>query len=70
MDLDNTLWDGIIGEDGINGIVLGNDSGIGEMYGEIQKYIKLQKQIGVILAINSKNDMSNVNMAFHIQICK
>lgn len=64
MDLDNTLWDGIIGEDGINGIVLGNDSGIGEMYGEIQKYIKLQKQIGVILAINSKNDMSNVNMAF------
>ncbi|MCI8597618.1 MAG: HAD-IIIC family phosphatase [Lachnospiraceae bacterium] len=64
VDLDNTLWGGVISEDGLNGIELGQDSAAGEMYGEIQKYIKRQKEIGVILAINSKNDMSNVELAF------
>ena len=64
VDLDNTLWGGIISEDGINGIELGKESAIGEMYGEIQDYLKKQKEIGGILAINSKNDISSVQLAF------
>ena len=64
MDLDNTLWGGIISEDGFNEIEVGNDSAVGEMYSEIQRYIKQQKNLGVVLAINSKNDLSDVELAF------
>ncbi len=64
VDLDNTLWSGVVGEEGIKGIELGEESAIGEMYGEIQRYIKKQKEIGVLLAINSKNELSNVELAF------
>lgn len=64
IDLDNTLWSGVISEDGLSGIEMGNDSNIGEAYFEIQKYVKEQKQLGVILAINSKNDLEDVKAAF------
>lgn len=64
VDLDNTLWGGVISEDGINGIELGEDSAVGEMYGEIQEFIKAQKETGTILVVNSKNDVSNVELAF------
>lgn len=64
VDLDNTLWGGIISEDGFNEIEVGNDSAVGEMYSEIQRYIKQQKNLGVVLAINSKNDLSDVELAF------
>lgn len=64
VDLDNTLWGGIISEEGIAGIELGEESAVGEVYGEIQRYIKRQKEIGVILAVNSKNEISDVELAF------
>jgi len=58
LDLDNTLWGGIIGEDGINGVKLGGDYP-GNIYLEFQKRIlDLWKQ-GVILAINSKNNQED-----------
>lgn len=59
LDLDNTLWGGIIGEDGINGIRLGPDS-IGKSFLEFQKYILALHKRGVILAINSRNNLEDV----------
>lgn len=56
LDLDNTLWGGVIGDDGINGIKIGPESPTGEAYRDFQKYIKKIKQRGIVLAISSKND--------------
>ena len=54
LDLDNTLWGGIIGDDGLQNIQLGN-LGIGKAFTEFQHWIKKLKERGVILAVCSKN---------------
>ncbi|MBF0205450.1 MAG: HAD family hydrolase [Oligoflexia bacterium] len=59
LDLDNTLWGGVIGDDGIEGILLGNGNPIGEAFQLFQKYIKRLKERGVILAICSKNEIQS-----------
>ncbi len=59
LDCDNTLWGGIIGEDGIDGIALGSDWP-GREYVNFQKAILELYQHGVILAINSKNNEQDV----------
>lgn len=56
LDLDNTLWGGVIGDDGINGIKIGTETAMGEAYTEFQKYIKNIKNLGITLAISSKNE--------------
>jgi len=56
LDLDNTLWGGVIGEDGIEGIELGNMSARGESFQAFQKYLLTLSQRGVLLAVCSKND--------------
>jgi len=63
-DLDNTLWGGIIGDDGINGIDLGGHNPAGEAYKDFQKFLKNQKNKGIILAISSKNEIKHVKKAF------
>jgi len=55
LDLDNTLWGGVIGDDGLNGLRLGPGSGDGESYSAFQRYVKSLSERGVILAIASKN---------------
>lgn len=59
LDLDNTLWGGVIGEDGIEGIQL-SQSLIGAAYRDAQKRIKDLKNLGIILAIVSKNNEEDV----------
>ncbi|MGA1823453.1 MAG: HAD-IIIC family phosphatase [bacterium] len=59
LDLDNTLWGGIIGEDGIEGIKLG-PTPEGRPFMEFQKYILSYFNRGIILAINSKNNLDSV----------
>lgn len=59
LDLDNTLWGGIIGEDGVDNIKLGPEEAGGQVYLEFQRYIKAHKQLGVLLCIDSKNDYEN-----------
>lgn len=59
LDLDNTLWGGTIGDDGVENIVLGPEESEGRAYLEFQKYLKEHLQLGVILTVNSKNDMKN-----------
>ncbi len=59
LDCDNTLWGGIIGEDGIDGIALGPDSP-GREFVDFQRAILELYNQGVILAINSKNNFDDV----------
>ncbi|MCF0130838.1 MAG: HAD-IIIC family phosphatase [Pseudobutyrivibrio sp.] len=59
LDLDNTLWGGVVGDDGVEGIVLGPEESEGQAYSEFQRYIKAHQQLGIILNINSKNDYEN-----------
>lgn len=59
LDLDNTIWGGIIGDDGADNIKIGPETPSGQVYSEFQQYIKAQKQLGVLLNINSKNDEDN-----------
>jgi FkbH-like protein len=56
LDLDNSLWGGIVGEDGLGGIKLGPPSAKGERYQEFQQYLKRLKNRGVLLAVVSKNN--------------
>ncbi len=55
LDLDNTLWGGVIGDDGVEGIKLGAASPAGEAFEDWQRYIKALGDRGVILAVCSKN---------------
>jgi FkbH-like protein len=64
LDLDNTLWGGVIGDDGLEGIVLGEGSAAGESYLALQHYAKQLKERGVILAVCSKNDGGIAEAAF------
>jgi len=64
LDLDNTLWGGVIGDDGIEGIVLGQGSALGEAFCDFQRYAKDLAKRGVILAVCSKNDEKNALLPF------
>ena len=56
LDLDNTLWGGIVGDDGAENIEIGQETASAQAYSEFQQYIKLHKELGVALTVNSKND--------------
>ena len=58
LDLDNTLWGGIVGEDGFEGIKLGDDP-VGRSYVEFQHNLLALNQRGILLAINSKNNFDD-----------
>lgn len=62
-DLDNTLWGGVLGEDGPDGIATGNTFP-GNCYFEFQKYLKQLASRGILLAIVSKNNDEDVRDAF------
>lgn len=56
LDLDNTLWGGVIGDDGMEGIKIGHETPAAEAYTVFQEYVLKLKQRGIILAVCSKND--------------
>ncbi len=56
LDLDHTLWKGVIGDDGVEGIELGIETPEGMMYEEFQEYLKCVKDRGILLNICSKNE--------------
>jgi FkbH-like protein len=70
LDLDNTLWGGVLGDLGISGIEIGED-GVGKAYREFQAAIKGLKKTGVLLGIVSKNDLEDVNdtLRRHSMMC-
>ena len=59
LDLDNTLWGGVVGDDGVDGIEIGHETSMGQVYSEFQAYLKELKSYGVMLNVNSKNDEEN-----------
>ena len=59
LDLDNTLWGGVIGDDGMDGIRIGQGSAEGEAFADFQAYAAALARRGVILAACSKNDEAN-----------
>lgn len=64
LDLDNTLWGGIIGDDGPEGIVLGSETSTGMAYAEFQSYLKQLSGLGVLLNVCSKNEQANAQAGF------
>jgi FkbH-like protein len=64
LDADNTLWGGVIADDGVEGIEIGDTSPKGQAFKEFQKYALSLKRRGVLLALCSKNDESVAMQAF------
>lgn len=64
LDLDNTLWGGVIGDVGPEGIVLGSETAEGEAFTSFQRYIKRLADRGVILAVCSKNKVEIAQEVF------
>jgi FkbH-like protein len=56
MDLDNTIWGGVIGDDGLAGIQVARGDAAGEAYLELQRYALSLRERGILLAVSSKND--------------
>ena len=59
LDLDNTLWGGIVGDDGPENLEIGQETSMGQVYTEFQSYVKSLKDIGVMLNVDSKNEEAN-----------
>lgn len=59
LDLDNTIWGGVVGDDGVEGIKIGKEIPQGQSYYAFQKYCKELKKLGVLLVVDSKNDEGN-----------
>jgi FkbH-like protein len=59
IDLDNTLWGGIVGDDGPENLKIGKETPTGEAYTEFQEYLRAHRQLGVILNVISKNESEN-----------
>jgi FkbH-like protein len=64
LDLDNTLWGGVIGDDGVAGLRLGPGEAVGEAFADFQAYVKLLSARGVILAVCSKNNPETAASGF------
>lgn len=64
LDLDNTLWGGIIGDDGIENILIGQGDAVGEAHLEVQRLALALHDRGVVLAVSSKNEDSIARTAF------
>lgn len=64
LDLDNTVWGGVIGDDGLEGIELGHGLGIGKAFTEFQMWIKKLKQRGIIICVASKNNEDTAKEPF------
>jgi FkbH-like protein len=64
LDLDNTVWGGVIGDDGLGGIELGHGLGIGKAFTEFQMWIKKLKQRGIIICVASKNNEDTAKEPF------
>lgn len=64
LDLDNTLWKGVIGDDGVEGIELGIETPEGMLYSEFQEYLKGIKDRGILLNICSKNESDAAEKGF------
>lgn len=59
LDLDNTLWGGVVGDDGVGGIEIGQETPMGQVYSDFQRYLRELKALGIPLTVCSKNEEEN-----------
>lgn len=59
LDMDNTLWGGIVGDDGVENLEIGQETSMGQVFSEFQQYIKDHKEMGIMLNVSSKNEHEN-----------
>ena len=64
LDLDNTLWGGVIGDDGVNRIQIGKETPLAEAYTDFQRYCLALRDRGVVLAVCSKNEEETAKAGF------
>ncbi len=64
LDLDNTLWGGVVGDDGVDGVKIGENDAEGEAFKAFQEYILGLKDRGLLLAVSSKNDPDIARLPF------
>lgn len=64
LDLDNTVWGGVVGDDGWEGLQLGHGLGIGKAFTEFQQWVKKLRERGIILVVCSKNDEDKAKEPF------
>ncbi len=70
VDLDNTIWGGIVGDDGVENLQMGPEEPIGQVYSEFQEYLLAHKQMGILLCVDSKNDIENALSGLNHRDCK
>lgn len=64
LDLDNTMWGGVIGDDGMYGIKIGQENAQGEAFTAFQQYCRELNERGILLAVCSKNELDNAQQGF------
>lgn len=64
LDLDNTVWGGVVGDDGWENIQVGHGLGIGKAFTEFQQWVKKLKNRGIIICVCSKNDEDKAKEPF------
>jgi FkbH-like protein len=64
LDLDHTLWGGVIGDDGLKGIRIAQGDAVGEGYLDFQRYVLTLRERGIVLAVSSKNEDSTARLPF------
>jgi len=64
LDLDGTLWGGVVGDDGVDGIRIGADTAEGESFTRFQRYLKALGERGIFLTVCSKNEEAIARAAF------
>ena len=64
LDLDNTVWGGVIGDDGADAIVIGRETPRAEAYTHFQEYVRRLRQRGIVLAVASKNEDATAREGF------
>lgn len=64
LDCDNTLWGGVLGEEGENNIQINKDNVEGKIYRSVQKIVKNFMNEGVLIALCSKNNLEDVDLVF------
>ncbi len=69
LDLDNTLWGGIVGDDGPENLEVGQETSMGQAYDAFQTYLKSHKDIGILLNVSSKNEESNALAGLNHRDC-
>lgn len=67
VDLDNTLWGGILGEEGPDGILVGMGDPVAEAHFDLQRRILALKKRGILLAVCSKNNPADVDEVFQVR---